>query len=51
MVDFICMAPVDLPGAHRKRKNAKPKILAHSGTREIEIGCLTSHATIDVQAE
>ena len=25
MLDFICLAPVDLPGAHRKRQNAKWK--------------------------
>ena len=30
MLDFICMGPVDLPGA---RQNTKWKILAHSGTR------------------
>ena len=23
MLDFICMGPVDLPGAHRKRQNTK----------------------------
>ena len=33
MLDFICMGPVDLSGARRKRKNTKSKILAHSGTR------------------
>ena len=33
MLDFICMGPVDLSGARRKRKNTKWKILAHSGTR------------------
>ena len=26
MLDFICMGPVDLPGARRKRKNTKWKI-------------------------
>ena len=31
MLDFICMGPVDLPGARRKRQNTKWKILAHSG--------------------
>ena len=25
MLDFICMAPVNLPGARRKRQNAKKK--------------------------
>ena len=33
MLDFICMGPVDLPGARRKRQNTKCKILAHCGTR------------------
>ena len=33
MLDFICMGPVDLLGAHQKRQNTKWKILAHSGTR------------------
>ena len=27
MLDFICMGPVDLPGARRKRQNTKWKIL------------------------
>ena len=26
MLDFICMGPVDLPGARRKRQNKKRKI-------------------------
>ena len=33
MLDFICMAPVNLPGARRKRQNAKWKILNHNGIR------------------
>ena len=32
MHDFICMGPVDLPEARRKRQNIKWKSLAHSGT-------------------
>ena len=35
MLDFICMGPVDLPGAHRKQRNTKWKSLAHSGTRTL----------------
>ena len=34
MLDFICMGPVDLSGAHRKQQNKKKrKILARSETR------------------
>ena len=33
MLDFICMVPVNLPGAHQKAANAKWKILAHTETR------------------
>ena len=29
MLDFICMGPVDLPGAHRKRQNYKMKNSCH----------------------
>ena len=33
-IDFICIRPVDLPGARRKRQNTKwKKNLAHSRTR------------------
>ena len=43
MLDFICMGPVDLQGARRKRQNSKWTILAHNGTRtySIEIFFLT----------
>ena len=42
-IDFICMGPVNLPGAHRKRQNTKWKILAHSGiwTHKFEICSLS----------
>ena len=33
MLDFICMGPADLPGAHGKRQNTKWKIIAHRGTQ------------------
>ena len=33
MLDFICMGPVDLQGAYRKRHNTKWKIQVHSVTR------------------
>ena len=33
MLDFICLGPVDLPGAHRKRQKTKWKILVQTGTR------------------
>ena len=33
MINFICMGPIDLPGAPRKRQNTKWKILSYSGTR------------------
>ena len=31
MLDFICMVPVDLLGARRKRQNTKWKIIGHIG--------------------
>ena len=31
MLDFICMAPADLPGAHRKRKMQNEKFLLTVG--------------------
>ncbi len=31
LLDFICIGPVDLPGARQKRQ--KYKIIAHSGAR------------------
>ena len=43
MLDLICMGPVYLPGARRKRQNTKwKKILAHSGNRthNLEINSL-----------
>ena len=42
MLDFICMGPVDLPGARQKRQNTKWKILAYKGTRthNLEISSL-----------
>ena len=44
-LDFICIGPVDLPGARRKRQNTKWKMLAQSGTRtyNIEIYSLMCH--------
>ena len=33
MLDFICMGPVDLPGARPKRQNTKMKNSCHRWTR------------------
>ena len=43
MLDLICMGPVDLPGARRKRQNTKLNILSNNGTRthNLEISSLT----------
>ena len=45
MLDFICMGPVDLSGARRKRQNTKWKILALVGleptTLSFEVWCST----------
>ena len=37
MLDFICMRPVEMPGASWKWQNIKGKTLAHSGTRTLNL--------------